>query len=480
MRLSSSFLMKVGVSAIGILAYKVLLYANVLFSLLISLILIIQFAYGMTLLNHNNHKKNKQLSTSNELSEASIDPKNYPLISIIIPAYREENILNNMFSKVLKLKYNENKIQWIFALEPDDELTINKIKDIAEIIEEKNGLPVKIAYKDKIIYIAYNESGLKTKPAALNEALKIAIGEIIAVYDAEDIPQEDHAEIAARIFMSDKNVSIVQFSRIAAVNFGNWLEKGQKVEFELFREIYTKMSDKLGFAPVLGSGYYIRRSVIETIGGWHPTHPTEDIDLTYRVLKFNDKYRIIIVDKPTITQAVPTLKQFVKQRLRWLKGEILSIPKTFSGGKKTLVVGLFTSIAALAGVIGSLWFFFSFLSNIIMFLTGYNKELPLIVSILANVPLILLLTTYSIILSKIISRRKNLTRREMAFFYAMIALEALISIIATFEAIFAPTKWHRTTHVPIFIKSISEDSPKSLISNIVPRIFNSNITIPLY
>jgi len=478
MRLSSSFLLKVGVSAMGILAYKVLLYANVLFSILISLILIIQFAYGMHLLNHDEAKK--QTKVRSNIDKTNTDPKVYPIISVIIPAYREENILDNMFSKVVKLRYDKNRIQWIFALEPDDKLTISKLRELAEVIEEKDGLPIKISYKDRIIYIAYNESGLKTKPAALNEALKIAIGEVIGVYDAEDIPQEDHAEIAAEIFMNEKNVSIVQFSRIAAVNYGNWLERGQKVEFEIFREIYIKMSKKLGFAPILGSGYYIRRSVLEKIGGWHPLHPTEDIDLTYRILKFNNEYRIIIVDKPTITQAVPTLKQFVKQRLRWLKGEILSIPKTFSGGKKTLIVGLFTSIAALAGVIGSLWFFFSFLSNIVMFLTGYTKELPLIVSILANVPLILLLTTYSIILSKIISRRKNLTRKEMAFFYAMIAIEALISIVATFEAVFAPTKWHRTTHVPIIIKSLSEYGPKSIISNIIPRIFSSNITIPLY
>ena len=462
---------------IGVLAYKLLLYVNVLFSLLISVILIIQFLYGLHLLNHNEPEQTEKIVDDKTNDD---DPIDYPSISIIIPAYREENILNNVFSKVIKLRYDKNKIQWIFALEPDDEVTINKIKEVSEVIEEREGLPVKIAYKDRIIHIAYNESGVKTKPAALNEALKIAVGEIIGVYDAEDIPPEDHAEIAAKIFMNDEKVSIVQFSRIAAVNYGTWLERGQKVEFEIYREIYKKMSRKWGFAPVLGSGYYIKRSILEQLGGWHPLHPTEDIDLTYRILKFDNKYKIIIVDKPTITQAVPTLKQFIKQRLRWLKGEILSIPKTFSGGKKTLIVGLFTSIAALAGVIGALWFFLSFLSNILMFLTGYTKDLPLIVSILANAPLLLLLTTYSIILSKIISRRKNLTKKEMAFFYAMIAIEALISIIATFEAVFAPTKWHRTTHVPMIIKNLAEQGPRAIISNIIPRIFNSNITIPLY
>ncbi len=462
---------------IGILAYKILMCANILFSILISIILMIQFIFGMHLLNNKKDSDEELVKLDNP---HPIDINDYPHLSVIIPAYKEENIIDSIFSKVVRLKYNPSKIQWIFALEPDDEVTINKIKETAEIIEEHDGLPTKIAYKDKIIHIAYNRSGLKTKPAALNEALKIAVGEIIGIYDAEDIPQEDHAEIAAKLFMEDKRISVVQFSRIAAVNYGNWLERGQKVEFEIFREIYTNMSKKWGFAPVLGSGYYIRRNIIEELGGWHPLHPTEDIDLTYRVLKFNNNYKIIVIDKPTVTQAVPTLKQFIKQRLRWLKGGIISIPKTFIGGKKTIYVGLFTSIATLAGVIGSLWFFFSFLSNLLMILTGYSKELPIFVSILANVPLILLLTTYSIILSKIISKRKNLTRKEIAFFYAIIAVEAFISIVATLEAIFAPTKWHRTTHIPILLKQITgNNNHSSIIMNFLPKIFNSNTAIPM-
>ena len=434
----SGFIIPFGISTIGFIAYLASVYVNVTFSIILSAILLSQFLYVTYLLLNKNALQNETSSQEN------CDSPNLPSISIIIPAYKESNIMKHIFGKVEKIRYGPEKIQWILALEPDDIDMIKSLKKVCDVIEEYDGLPTKLSYKKTIIDIAYNKSGIKTKPAALNEALKIARGEIIGIYDAEDIPQADHALIAADLMMKDEDIVVVQFSRVAAVNHNTWLEKGQKVESEIYRELYTKMAQRFGFSPILGSGYYVRKKILEAVGGWHPVHPAEDLDLTYRILKMKKTYKIITIDKPTITQAVAGLRIFLKQRIRWVKGCIISLPKALFGGKRAIHVGMLTSISSLLALLGLIWFFFGFLSNVIMFVTRYTGETPPLISLLANMPLILLLCIYSIMIMRM---KKNLSKKEIFFFYVLIGLEVAISLIAAMEAIIAPGKWHKTVHV---------------------------------
>ena len=106
----SGFIIPFGISTIGFIAYLASVYVNVTFSITLLAILLSQFLYVTYLLLNENALQNK---TSNQ---EDCDSSNLPSISIIIPAYKESNIMKHIFGKVEKIRYGPEKIQWIYVV----------------------------------------------------------------------------------------------------------------------------------------------------------------------------------------------------------------------------------------------------------------------------------------------------------------------------------------------------------------------------
>ncbi|GHA94691.1 hypothetical protein GCM10009069_17080 [Algimonas arctica] len=62
----------------------------------------------------------------------------------------------------------------------------------------------------------------------------------------------------------------------------------------------------------------MRRSALETVGGWDPFNVTEDADLAFRLVANGGG--IGWIHLPTQEEAVSRLRPWFKQRSRWLKG----------------------------------------------------------------------------------------------------------------------------------------------------------------
>ena len=76
----------------------------------------------------------------------------------------------------------------------------------------------------------------QTKPRALNIALASARGELIVVYDAEDIPAPDQLRLAAARFAADKDVDCLQ-ARLAIRNHDElWVSKVFAIEYAILFE----------------------------------------------------------------------------------------------------------------------------------------------------------------------------------------------------------------------------------------------------
>src|SRR5260370_40510700 len=70
--------------------------------------------------------------------------------------------------------------------------------------------------------------------------------------------------------------------------------------------------------PWGGTSSYLKRSVLEAIGGWDAFNVTEDADLATRLHRRG--YRTAVLDSTTYEEATSDFVNWVKQRSRWYKG----------------------------------------------------------------------------------------------------------------------------------------------------------------
>ena len=75
--------------------------------------------------------------------------------------------------------------------------------------------------------------------------------------------------------------------------------------------------------PLGGNTVFVRRELMEQMGGWDETCLTEDADLGIRLSISHARIRIIYDDEFVTREETPhTIEQFIKQRTRWNQGFI--------------------------------------------------------------------------------------------------------------------------------------------------------------
>ena len=121
----------------------------------------------------------------------------------MVALYREAGIVEDLVKAIDAFDYPKGKLDIKLVVEQRDVETLGRIVELRlpgryEVIVAPSGKP-------------------QTKPRALNIALASARGELIVVYDAEDIPAPDQLRLAAARFAADKDVDCLQ-ARLAIRN----------------------------------------------------------------------------------------------------------------------------------------------------------------------------------------------------------------------------------------------------------------------
>ncbi|MFP3209500.1 MAG: glycosyltransferase family 2 protein [Nitrososphaeria archaeon] len=272
----------------------------------------------------------------------------YPTLSVIIPAYREGERVMDALDSAAGLDYPRDRLEVLLALEPDDDVTPRALGRLAGCTEapcERGGIRV---------LVVRNSSGIRSKPAALREAARAARGDIICVLDAEDVLDRDAAKAAVGAIAGD--VAAVQLARDAR----NPRERGpitiaQHGELEANNNYFIPALRRLtGFVPILGSGYFVRRSALEEVGMWDPRAPAEDLDLTVKL--YERGYRVEFLGSPRVhTLAVTSLRGLIRQRERWIRGTLLVMPRAMKVLGRAWPVVLSYMVSPIAWMLADAW-----------------------------------------------------------------------------------------------------------------------------
>lgn len=145
-------------------------------------------------------------------SEVALSDDVLPQYSILVPLFEEAEIVPDLVAALRGLDYPRDKLDIQLIVESADPKTYAAVFDA--------DLP------DYVRVNVVPTSPPQTKPQALNHALKSAWGDVVVVYDAEDVPEPDQLRRAAVVLNRDPNVGCVQ-ACLNVYNSGeNFLTRG--------------------------------------------------------------------------------------------------------------------------------------------------------------------------------------------------------------------------------------------------------------
>ena len=233
-----------------------------------------------------------------------------PKVTIQLPIFNEVYVVERLVEAVCKIRYPRELLE-IQVLDDSTDGT----KEIAAACVEKHR---ELGFNVTHIYRT-NRSGFKA--GALENGLKLASGEYIAIFDADFIPAENFLEDVVDYF-TDSEVGMVQ------VRWGHINR-----EYSLLTQIESVILDGHFIIEHAGrhlSGRFFnfngtagiwRREAIETAGGWQHDTLTEDTDLSYRAQLIG--WRFLYLPHIVCPAELPVeMNSFKTQQSRWAKGLI--------------------------------------------------------------------------------------------------------------------------------------------------------------
>jgi len=237
-----------------------------------------------------------------------IDDRHLPSVSILIPARNEEKVISNILEKLRDLDYPQDKIEIIII----NDGSLDKTKEVVErmaVVDERI----------KLISIPAEDSG-RGKGAALNRGLMEASNEAIAVYDADNIPENDSLLKLCKALISDKRLAAATGKFRAYNKKRNLLTRLVNIESIAFQWIIQAgrwFFFKISFLP--GTNYVIWKSILQEVKGWNEEALTEDSELTFRI--YEKGYLVKFIPNSTTWEQEPeNLTTWVRQRTRWARG----------------------------------------------------------------------------------------------------------------------------------------------------------------
>jgi len=245
--------------------------------------------------------------SKNEKKEEKHDDE--PKISVLVPAYKEENVIIENVNRIEKTDYS--KLELILITEKDD----FKTDRISEYLSKKY---------NNIKHVSLEGNKNRGKPRALNAGLKHADGEIVGVLDSEDYIDRDLFKKVAYEF-SRYDYDAIQGRLHLKESHNRWLDHQFAAEYKYWYDSYMNKLNKAGYIlPFGGTTNFFKKSTLAELNGWEDGNLTEDYELAIRMYKpkSGKKYKIGYIDTVTTEETPKNIKSWIKQRTRWSQGKL--------------------------------------------------------------------------------------------------------------------------------------------------------------
>jgi cellulose synthase/poly-beta-1,6-N-acetylglucosamine synthase-like glycosyltransferase len=271
-----------------------------------SLILIFFFSLAQLnlLFNFLKSKKHKDTALKFNLAVAN----EVPYVTIQLPVYNELYVMERLLDNIVKLDYPNNKLEFQVLDDSTDESVASTAKQIEEL--QVRGFDIQHIRRT-------DRTGFKA--GALKEGLKIAKGEIIAIFDADFLPESDWLQKTVPYF-KDEKIGVVQ-TRWGHINRDySLLTQIQAFALDAHFTLEQVGRNSRGhFINFNGTAGLWRKKCIYEAGNWEGDTLTEDLDLSYRAQLKDWKFKYL-VDVVTPAELPVVISAARTQQFRWNKG----------------------------------------------------------------------------------------------------------------------------------------------------------------
>jgi cellulose synthase/poly-beta-1,6-N-acetylglucosamine synthase-like glycosyltransferase len=242
---------------------------------------------------------------SGDIVKALIDAE-WPEYTILCPLYKEAQVVPQFVKAMTALDYPAEKLQILFLTEEDDATTRNAIRALS--------LPPHF----KIVVVPDGKP--RTKPRACNYGLMLTKGQYVVIYDAEDIPDPLQLKKSVLAFANHGTDVVCVQAKLNFYNIRqNLLTRWFTAEYSTWFDMILPGLQLANFSlPLGGTSNHFRTASLRALGGWDAYNVTEDCDLGLRLKRY--RMNTVILDSTTLEEANPQLKNWLRQRSRWIKG----------------------------------------------------------------------------------------------------------------------------------------------------------------
>ncbi len=238
-----------------------------------------------------------------------------PKVTIQLPMYNEQFVAERVIEAACQMDYPSHLLQ-IQVLDDSTDESAQVAEDCCKRMRDKG---------HDIVYV-HRTNRLGYKAGALENGLKTATGEFVAIFDADFIPQPDMISRTIQYFV-DPNIGCVQ-TRWDHINRDqSILTRCQAVFLDGHFMIEHTARNRSGrFINFNGTAGIWRKRAIEESGGWQHDTLTEDMDLSYRA-QLRGWHFIYLPNLLSPAELPPEIAAFKQQQHRWTKGLVQTAVK---------------------------------------------------------------------------------------------------------------------------------------------------------
>jgi cellulose synthase/poly-beta-1,6-N-acetylglucosamine synthase-like glycosyltransferase len=245
-----------------------------------------------------------------ELPESAL-----PIVTVQLPLYNEATVVERLLDAVALFDYPADRFEIQVLDDSSDETESLARRKVQELCDR--GL-------DAVYLRRRNRVGYKA--GALEYGLRSAKGSLVAIFDADFVPQPDFLRAVVGDF-EDPKVGMVQ-TRWAHLNREeSLLTRVQALMLDGHHLVENRARFGSGcMFNFSGTGGIWRRAAIADAGGWQHDTLTEDLDLSYRAQLKGWKF-IYREDVVTPAELPAEMSAFRAQQYRWAKGTVQTARK---------------------------------------------------------------------------------------------------------------------------------------------------------
>jgi cellulose synthase/poly-beta-1,6-N-acetylglucosamine synthase-like glycosyltransferase len=233
--------------------------------------------------------------------------------SLIVPCREEtEEVMTSTVERLLAQDHPDFEV--IFSVGHDDAKPMSNGLNTVQIAEKlARRWPTRVK-------VSINYDAVKNKPRQLNSTLQDCSKDVVGIIDAESLTQPGllmHVDATFR----ETDADVVQ-GAVHLMNYrDSWFSLRNCMEYRIWFRSRLHGHALSGFIPLGGNTVFIKRALIEQVGGWDGDCLAEDCEIGVRLSCLGKKIVVGYDAALTTQEETPErIPQLIKQRTRWALG----------------------------------------------------------------------------------------------------------------------------------------------------------------